>query len=81
MHEVLFLIVPDGAWGVVAYWNAAFGVPRWAGLRGLGAAANVASKLGCCGGQGCEAWGAAANMAVVRAIPVASGERKRQKSR
>ena len=53
MHEILFLIVPDGAWGVVAYWNAAFGVPRWAGLRGLGAVANVASKLGCRGGQGC----------------------------
>lgn len=42
MHEILFLIVPDGAWGVVAYWNAAFGVPRWAGLRAWGAAANVA---------------------------------------
>ena len=56
MHEVLFLIVPDGAWGVVAYWNAAFGVPRWAGLRGLGDAANVASKLGCRGGQGCGVW-------------------------
>lgn len=63
MHEILFLIVPDGAWGVVAYWNAAFGVPRWAGLRGLGAAANVASKLGCRGGQGCETWDAAMNVA------------------
>ena len=50
MHEVLFLIVPDGAWGVVAYWNAAFGVLRWAGLRSLDAAMNVVAAFGCCGG-------------------------------
>lgn len=63
MREVLFLIVPDGAWGVVAYWNAAFGVLRWVGLRSLGAAANVAAKLRCRDGRGCEAWDAAMNVA------------------